>query len=86
MQLAPPTVTQPFSILYSEHDANSATLAGERVTSLAQDHGVELTNLVVGPAVYESMPPQGDITGEFTGSTDAVQQALAAIELLDAEI
>lgn len=86
MQLASAPVTQPFSILYSAYEQTSAADAGAKVAELAKQHDVELTKLDIGPAVLESLPPQGSITGELSGAAESVRQALAALELLDREV
>lgn len=75
-----------FSLLYTEFGPSSASHAGERVSFTARQHGVTLSDLKVGPAVLESLPPQGHVTGTVSGPADAVTQALGALELLDQEL
>lgn len=79
-------VSSAFSLLYTEFGPSSAANAGERVQFAASQHGVELSDLNIGPAVLESFPPQGHVTGTVSGSADAVKQALSALELLDHEL
>lgn len=91
---APTTPTTPaadaassaFSLLYSQYGPSSASNAGERVQFTADQYGVTLSDLRVGPAVLESLPPQGHVTGTVSGPADAVTHALGALELLEHEI
>lgn len=79
-------VTAPFHMRYYGVDDNSALDVENKLLDLASKHKVGFTDLKIGPAVLESNPPQGNITGNVVGESEAVKQALAALEILDQEV
>lgn len=80
--MSEPTSTE-FRRNYTAFDDNSALNAQNSITKAVEDAGAVVSQIQVEPAMLESLPPQGVISGRMYGSTTAVYDALEAIKALD---
>lgn len=78
-------VSKPFTI--SIDDApNAEANAMARIQDVASTHGVKIDGVKSTGFVFETIPLQADVSGTVTGGSAAVDSALKALDLLDAEL
>jgi hypothetical protein len=87
MQLTAPgaPITKPFTISIFDAPGAESTALG-RINEIASTHDVRIDGVKSTGFVFETMPLQADISGSATGQSAAVESALKALELLDAEL
>lgn len=82
-----PAVTKPFNFSITQQSgADTFKIAQERLTSIAAENAVKLGKVDTTGFVFETMPPQADVSGTVSGTATCVEHALTAIEALGKEL